>query len=70
MIENPSTKINIILNKLNYQKYQYLKDSYKLKKVKNNNKDTYNYFYIYKKKEWINYLNFKQFIFSFYCQIQ
>ena len=50
MIENPSTKINIILNKLNYQKYQYLKDSYKLKKVKNNNKDTYNYFYIYKKK--------------------
>ena len=50
MIENPSTKINIILNKLNYQKYQYLKDSYKLKKVQRNNKNTYNYFFVCKKK--------------------
>ena len=50
MIENPSKKINVILDKLNYQKYQYLKETHKLKKVKNNNNKTYNYFYICKKK--------------------
>lgn len=50
MIENPSKQINILLNKLGFEKYQYLKNKYKLKKVQRNNKNTYNYFFVCKKK--------------------
>jgi|TARA_B110000483_G_scaffold197831_1_gene236716 FkbM family methyltransferase len=51
MLENPSVKIHMILTKLNYEKYQFIRKYKKLIKVKNNNKHSYNYFYICKKKK-------------------
>ena len=45
-IENPNKKIDNFFHKNNYLKFQYLRREKKLKKIKRNNLNTYNYFYI------------------------
>lgn len=49
LIENPPKTVDQIFKKLNYTKFQYLRDKKKLVEVKQNNNYSYNYFYIYKK---------------------
>ena len=56
-IENPSKEIHKILKKINYEKYQYILETKKLKKITTNNKYSYNYFYIHNKNSLKNLLH-------------
>jgi len=56
-IENPNRKIDNFFYKNKYLKFQYLRKQNKLKKIKNNNFNTYNYLYIK------NFENFKKNLF-------
>ena len=46
IVENPSKKVDHIFKKIKYQKYQYDHINKKFKKIKKNNKHSYNYFFL------------------------